>query len=200
MSAKRKADDMTAPAAAAASAPSPATNENDTSREPSLVSKNQHAEMIDACSSGRLDEVTSLLDAAENDDDDAKPRPSAEDCGDDGSARLSPRHLLAARQDPSTGLSPLMAAARNGHVDVCRVLLDAGAPWNAVDRWGRCAGDYATEAQKWDVVNLLVEAGTKAEVSPVSVCYVFGVLFGLQCFDALCMSSREVNHAFIPVG
>jgi len=63
-----------------------------------------------------------------------------------------------------TGLSPLMLAAQNGHVDICRVLLEAGAPWNALDRYGKCAGNWAQENEHWEVVNLLVEEGTKAEV------------------------------------
>ena len=57
-----------------------------------------------------------------------------------------------------------MNAAQKGALDICQTLIDVGAPWNAVDRYGKCAGDYATEAQKWDVVNYLVEVGTKAEV------------------------------------
>ena len=32
------------------------------------------------------------------------------------------------------------------------------------DRRGKCAGNHATDGEHWDVVNLLVEAGTKAEV------------------------------------
>ena len=57
-----------------------------------------------------------------------------------------------------------MAAAQSGHIDICKLLLRNGAPWNAVDRAGRCAGNYATDAEHWDVVNLLVEEGTKAEL------------------------------------
>jgi len=49
-------------------------------------------------------------------------------------------------------------------MDICQALVDAGAPWNAIDRYGKCAGDYATVAQKWEVVNLLVDVGTKAEL------------------------------------
>ncbi|KAL3778582.1 hypothetical protein ACHAW5_007037 [Stephanodiscus triporus] len=74
------------------------------------------------------------------------------------------RHLLASAQDESTGLSPLMVASRAGHVDVCRALLDAGAPWNALDRTGKCAGDHAVEGERWDVVDLLVEVGTRSEL------------------------------------
>ena len=57
-----------------------------------------------------------------------------------------------------------MAAASSGSSDICALLLERGAPWNAIDRMGRCAGDYATDREHWEVVNLLVEAGTRAEL------------------------------------
>jgi type IV protein arginine methyltransferase len=70
----------------------------------------------------------------------------------------------AAWQDTTTGQSPLMMAAARGHASMCQVLLDAGAPWNAVDRQGQCAGDYATHAEQWNVVQLLVNWGVRAEL------------------------------------
>jgi protein arginine N-methyltransferase 2 len=57
-----------------------------------------------------------------------------------------------------------MVAAQAGHFDVCQLLLEHGAPWNALDRQGQCAGNYATNHQHWNVVNLLVDAGTRAEL------------------------------------
>ena len=57
-----------------------------------------------------------------------------------------------------------MAAAATGNGALCQYLLEAGAPWNAVDRQGQCAGNFATEGQHWGVVNLLVEWGTRAEL------------------------------------
>jgi protein arginine N-methyltransferase 2 len=70
----------------------------------------------------------------------------------------------AAQQDTVTGMSPLMAAAELGNVALCQLLLQHGAPWNAVDRMGQCAGNYATNREHWPVVNLLVEHGTQAEL------------------------------------
>lgn len=71
----------------------------------------------------------------------------------------------ACQQCQNTGCSPLMAAAGQGHGAVCQYLLQTGgAPWNAMDRNGRCAGNYATDQQHWGVVNLLVEWGTRAEL------------------------------------
>lgn len=93
--------------------------------------------MLEACSSGNIQEIESLL--AEN-------------------------VLLACQQNPATGKSPLMAAAEFGHFNICSLLLQKGAPWNAVDRQGQCAGNYATDKQHWEVVNLLVDEGTKAEL------------------------------------
>jgi protein arginine N-methyltransferase 2 len=129
--------------------------------------------MMDACAAGELATALSLLDAAATDDDDAR-NTNLKSTGDDDddeskSNNLSQKQLLAAQQTPTTGQSPLMVAAQHGHIDICQMLLDAGAPWNAIDRYGKCAGDFATENEKWNVVNLLVEAGTKAEVRYISM-------------------------------
>jgi protein arginine N-methyltransferase 2 len=70
----------------------------------------------------------------------------------------------ACQQDESTGISPLMAASKAGHLELVRMLLDEGAPWNAIDRNGQCAGNYATDAEQWNVVNLMVEFGTRSEL------------------------------------
>jgi len=78
---------------------------------------------------------------------------------------VSQQHrLYACQQDDATGRSPLMAAAALGNADLCRFLLEAGAPWNAVDRNGMCAGNYATDNQHWDVVNMLVDWGVRSEL------------------------------------
>ena len=73
--------------------------------------------------------------------------------------------LYCCQQDMETGLSPLMAAAKAGHLSLVKTLLeDGGAPWNALDRQNKCAGDYATDNEHWEVVNLLVEWATRAEL------------------------------------
>lgn len=81
--------------------------------------------------------------------------------------------LYACQQDETTGQSPLMAAAAVGNGGLCKDLLDFGAPWNAVDRQGQCAGNYATNAQHWAVVNLLVDWGVRSEL-------ILGMLERLQ--------------------
>jgi len=65
----------------------------------------------------------------------------------------------AAYQDPSDGRSALIAAASEGHTEVVRTLLAAGAPWNAFDRQANCAGDYALAGQHEACVEVLLNAG-----------------------------------------
>lgn len=130
-----------------------------------------HGEMMEACAKGDLAAVIALLETAAADGaaDDADAKSGRDVESSAAGDRLDPSHLLAAQQDPSTGLSPLMVASRHGHLDVCKALLEAAAPWNAVDRYGKCAGDYATDNSHWNVVNYLVEEGTKAEASSTCI-------------------------------
>ena len=79
-------------------------------------------------------------------------------------AILSAAPSLATTQDEVDGVSPLMVAASIGSVDLCTVLVTNGAPWNALDRKGECAGDYAVAAGHQDVVDYLVDVGTKCEM------------------------------------
>jgi type IV protein arginine methyltransferase len=77
---------------------------------------------------------------------------------------ITKNEMYASLQDPETGKSPLMAAAAAGNHALCQYLLERGAPWNAVDRHGQCAGNYATDAGHWTIVNLLVDWGVKSEL------------------------------------
>lgn len=70
----------------------------------------------------------------------------------------------AAEQDDHSGTSVLMAAAIGGHTEVVNALLLAGAPWNAIDRKLRCAGDLALEHDQMDAARALLEAGVRAEL------------------------------------
>ena len=65
----------------------------------------------------------------------------------------------AAYQDPTDGRSAIMAAAAEGHAEVVKTLLAAGAPWNAFDRQANCAGDFAVAEQHEECVNVLLNAG-----------------------------------------
>jgi hypothetical protein len=46
-------------------------------------------------------------------------------------------------QDVAEGVSPLMRAAENGHLQAAVALLEGGAPWNAQDKEGYTAGKPA---------------------------------------------------------
>ena len=72
--------------------------------------------------------------------------------------------IYAAQQDLESGMSPLMVAAAVGNGHLCQTLLEAGAPWNAINRQGQCAGNLATDNEHWGIVNLLVDWGTRAEL------------------------------------
>eukprot|EP01025_Chloroclados_australasicus_P004371 TRINITY_DN1106_c0_g1_i13.p1 TRINITY_DN1106_c0_g1~~TRINITY_DN1106_c0_g1_i13.p1 ORF type:complete len:367 (-),score=41.46 TRINITY_DN1106_c0_g1_i13:672-1772(-) len=62
------------------------------------------------------------------------------------------------------GVSPLMLASKNGHLEVVRKLLESGAPWNALDKDGKCAGEYAWEGQQDEVAQELIDHGCRAEM------------------------------------
>ena len=64
-----------------------------------------------------------------------------------------------------------MRAAATGSAEVVSLLLERGAPWNALDRKGRCAGEFAVDAQSQECVDLLVNAGVRAQL-------LFGILDG----------------------
>jgi type IV protein arginine methyltransferase len=68
------------------------------------------------------------------------------------------------QQEERTGISPLMVACQVGNLELVQFLLNEGAPWNAIDRTAKCAGDYATDAEQWTVVNYLVEWATRSEL------------------------------------
>lgn len=67
-------------------------------------------------------------------------------------------------QEEEHGHSSLMLAAGAGHQQIVSLLLEAGAPWNALDRSGRCAGNHALEAGHQEIVDLLVEHATRCEL------------------------------------
>lgn len=99
--------------------------------------------MMDACKAGDLEMAKAVFNKAKIKNGD---------------------NLSVSQQESEHGLSPLMVAAQNGHLDICKFLITEGAPWNACSKVGKCAGNYATENEHWEVVNFLVDAGTKAEL------------------------------------
>lgn len=71
---------------------------------------------------------------------------------------------LASFQAESNGRSALMAAAGAGSLECVQLLLERGAPWNALDREGKCAGEYAMESGSQACVDALVNAGVQAQL------------------------------------
>ncbi|KAI8469903.1 MAG: S-adenosyl-L-methionine-dependent methyltransferase [Monoraphidium minutum] len=75
--------------------------------------------------------------------------------------------LLAAGADACTpgggGVTPLMAAAEAGSAGGVAALLRAGAPWNALDDDGYCAGDYANAGKNPEVIETLLNWGVQCE-------------------------------------
>ncbi|KAG2483914.1 hypothetical protein HYH03_017235 [Edaphochlamys debaryana] len=62
------------------------------------------------------------------------------------------------------GVTSLMKAAEGGHCEVISALLQAGAPWNAQDKNGYTAGEYAMGCSQQEAVDLLLDFGTQAEL------------------------------------
>eukprot|EP00850_Spirogloea_muscicola_P022637 SM000304S11859 [mRNA] locus=s304:123482:126140:- [translate_table: standard] len=79
-------------------------------------------------------------------------------------ARLIEDGADVAYHEEKEGTSALISAAKGGHRDAVSLLLDAGAPWNGLDRYSMCARDYAMNAGHQDVVDLLLDAGVRAEL------------------------------------
>ncbi|KQK13074.1 protein arginine N-methyltransferase 2 [Brachypodium distachyon] len=73
--------------------------------------------------------------------------------------------LLSSGADPthfdSSGMTPLMHAATGGHVAASRLLLDAGAPWNALSPSGLSAGDLTSDPATYD---LLLDHALRSEL------------------------------------
>ncbi|KAI3922349.1 hypothetical protein MKX01_006038 [Papaver californicum] len=62
------------------------------------------------------------------------------------------------------GLNPLMHAAKNGHAEAVKILLEAGAPWNALSPSNVSAGDFAMDAGHQEAFDHLLNAGIQAEL------------------------------------
>ena len=73
--------------------------------------------------------------------------------------------LLASGADAThfdaDGVTPLMHAAAGDHAAVVRLLLDCGAPWNALSPSGLSAGDFASGPDTYD---LLLDHALRSEL------------------------------------
>ena len=97
----------------------------------------------------------------------------------------------ASHQDRATGRSALFSAAEADSVECLALLLEAGAPWNATDREGRCAGDAAVAAGCSDATAALLEAGVRAEL-------VLGALSEAAAAAAAAAASSSALPASLP--
>jgi ankyrin repeat protein len=69
-------------------------------------------------------------------------------------------------QANNNGVTPLMAAARDGFTPIVKLLLEAGADYNQVDEFGRTADSVADEKgfpETRDAVKEFAEAATAKE-------------------------------------
>ena len=73
--------------------------------------------------------------------------------------------LISSGADPTyfdaSGMTPLMHAATGGHAAAARLLLDAGAPWNALSPEGLSAGDLTSDPATYD---LLLDHALRSEL------------------------------------
>ena len=112
------------------------------------------------------------------------------------------RRLLQAGADPNragrTGVTPLMAAAMGGRVDVLELLLEAGAGIEAQQRSeGHDRGTALLFAVRWDRVEnvrCLLKAGAKANAP------VWGILYGTLLTEAVGRGGKDVVQLLIAAG
>lgn len=89
---------------------------------------------------------------------------SAIDSGDTASVKaLIPLSDINSRFDSDKGDTPLTAAARKGHAQIVRLLLDAGAAIEGKNKSGGTALLIAAQGGKIDCVRVLIKAGADLE-------------------------------------
>eukprot|EP00316_Scyphosphaera_apsteinii_P016382 CAMPEP_0119333668 /NCGR_PEP_ID=MMETSP1333-20130426/85719_1 /TAXON_ID=418940 /ORGANISM="Scyphosphaera apsteinii, Strain RCC1455" /LENGTH=374 /DNA_ID=CAMNT_0007343797 /DNA_START=90 /DNA_END=1211 /DNA_ORIENTATION=- len=98
-------------------------------------------------------------------------RPECEGCAEVLSNVLL--HWIAHVQDTKLS-AELVAAVRLGDEMQVRVLLDAGAPWDALDESGHSAGAHALRLQHQNCLEALVNAGSVAILAEPAVAVVGG--------------------------
>lgn len=70
-------------------------------------------------------------------------------------------------KDRTFGYTPLIVAARQGHIDIVQILLERGADVEATDNYGSTALYWAKKNQREEIVQLLLEAGARDEPVPL---------------------------------
>ena len=69
------------------------------------------------------------------------------------------RYLQQSGSGGNAEYTVLSIAARNGYLDIVRLLAEKGANVNAVDAWGNSALLLALEKEQYDVAEFLINAG-----------------------------------------
>lgn len=91
-------------------------------------------------------------------------------------------------QDPQLGWSCLHYAAERREPDLLEILLQGGAVWNAIDHWGRTAGEVSLslgDSEGWEVIrNEGVRSGEHLR------CFMMGPI-PLKCYDACMLTGRQ---------
>ena len=82
----------------------------------------------------------------------------------EGVKRLLEGGADAAYFEPVRGLTPLMVASASGREGCAGLLLEAGAPWMALDREGRCAGEMALANGHQACVDMILAEAVRAEL------------------------------------
>lgn len=77
--------------------------------------------------------------------------------GVEKAVRVHIKLMSSLNSHDENGMTPLMLAAKNGHIGICRLLLDKGAALRVVDKEGRSAIDYAQDSKNDEVVKLFQE-------------------------------------------
>lgn len=122
------------------------------------------SQLMEACRAGDLAAVSSLVEAG----------------ADPACAR------------PADGLTPLMVAAEEGAVPVVSALLEAGAPWNAQDKDGYTAGEYARpRSEAWQ---LLLDWGVRAELL---LSHARRARPGADAQEGSCEKEESANAAYL---
>ena len=100
-------------------------------------------------------------------------------------------HEVDLNQVNRTGISPLMVACTNGHVEIAKLLLKRGAKVNFVNRFNQNALMKAAEGGNVEVVNLLLEHGANCNTAAIDT----KTALILACEQG----SVEVVEALLPI-
>lgn len=102
--------------------------------------------------------------------------------------------------DPKTGNSPLHITCQNGHEEMTKVLIEAGANVNAKNGKGQTALHMAMSYDYYRVVVMLLEGGAdKEQRNDDGIPAIKGLegdkTIGLVCFSS-CENGEDIDEAF----